>query len=163
MKSGLWSLLASAATLVVVASSVQAGQPLTLLTDKSMMITLAGEPSTVIVGNPSIADVSLNGKQIFLHGHAYGETSLTVLDKDGNTLADFDLSVSSANMNSLVVFKGGPSPTRFSYTCAPYCEAAMQPGDNPAFFDDTLQANAKKNALATGKPTAEAAAPAAPQ
>ena len=71
MKSGFWSLLATAATLVAVTGQVQAGQQINLVMDRSIMITVAGEPATVVIGNPSIADISLNGKQVFLHGHRY--------------------------------------------------------------------------------------------
>jgi Flp pilus assembly secretin CpaC len=94
MKSGFWSLLATAATLVVVTGQVYAGQQINLVMDRSIMVTVAGEPSTVVIGNPSIADISLNGKQVFLHGHSAGDTNLIILDKDGNQLADFELSVS---------------------------------------------------------------------
>ena len=163
MKSGFWSLLATAATLVAVTGQVQAGQQINLVMDRSIMITVAGEPATVVIGNPSIADISLNGKQVFLHGHSAGDTNLLILDKDGNQLADFDLSVSHINTNMVSVFKGGSSPNRYSYTCAPYCEALMIPGDDIIWTEAMITLNAKKNALATGKPTAEAAAPAAPQ
>jgi hypothetical protein len=39
----------------------------------------------------------------------------------------------------------------------------MIPGDDIIWTEAMITLNAKKNALATGKPTAEAAAPAAPQ
>ncbi len=160
MKSGFWSLLAGAATLVLAAGHVHAGQQLDLAMDRSIMITVAGEPATVVIGNPSLADISLNGKQVFLHGHAAGDTNLIILDRDGNTLADFELTVSHNNSNMVTLSKGG---VRYSYTCAPYCDAVMIPGDDLDWTDKLITLNGKKNAFATGKPTAEAAAPAAPQ
>lgn len=163
MKSGFWSLLASAATVCVLAGPAQSGQPITLVTDKSTMITVSAEPSTVVIGNPSIADVSLNGRQVFLHGHAFGDTSLTILDAGGNVLADFDITVGNDGPRQIAVFKGGAKVERYSYTCAPYCEVTMQVGDPFAWTDQVVTENAMKNALATGKPTSEAKAPAAPQ
>jgi Pilus formation protein N terminal region len=163
MKSGMWSLLAGAATIFVMAGQVYAGQPITLLTDRSTMITVSAEPSTVVVGNPSIADVSLNGKQVFLHGHAFGDTNLTILDANGNVLADFDVTVGNDGPNQIAIFKGGAKVERYSYTCAPYCEVTMQVGDPFGWTDSVVTENSMKNALATGKPTSEAKAPAAPQ
>lgn len=163
MKSGFWSMLAGAATVSVLAGPVQAGQPITILTDKSTMITVSAEPATVVVGNPSIADVSLNGRQVFLHGHAFGDTSLTILDSAGKVLADFDITVGNDGPRQIAVFKGGAKVERYSYTCAPYCEVTMQVGDPFSWTDSIVTESAMKNAFATGKPTSEAKAPAAPQ
>jgi hypothetical protein len=163
MTRGFWSLLAGAASVALTVGHVYAGTPITLVTDKSTMIMVSAEPATVVIGNPSIADVSLNGKQIFLHGHAFGDTNVLIYDSVGNKLADFDISVGLENEKMASVFVGGTEPGRISYTCAPYCERSIQPGDKYGLTKQMLDVSTDKNHFATGKDSAEAAAPAAPQ
>jgi hypothetical protein len=169
MKSGLWSSVICSAAAFMLAPQAFAGQPITLQSNGTSLFTLNAQPETVVIGNPAIADITLNGKQIFLHGHAFGDTNLIILDAGGNTIADFDITVGNNHPNMVVVFKGGPKDKsgtafgRFSYTCAPYCETTMQPGDPWNWTDDLITENMKLNAFATGKFSAEANAPVAPQ
>jgi Flp pilus assembly secretin CpaC len=157
MRFGL-SLMAAA---IVSVSTISAfGEAIVLQTDKSQLITLSSEPGTVVVGNPSIADVSINGKQIFLHGHAFGDTNLLILDAQGSQIANFDVTVTHSNSNAVAIFKAG---IRYSYTCAPNCESTMQQGDNDDYMQNTTKEGQKKAEFATGKTSVEASAPKAPQ
>jgi Pilus formation protein N terminal region len=108
----------------------------------------------------SIADVTVNGKQVFVHGHAFGDTNLLILDTSGNQIANFDITVAHSPTNALALYKAG---VRTSYTCAPLCEVTMQLGDPLQYTDTLIGVNGSKAGLATGKKSAEAAAPQAPQ
>ena len=164
MKSGFWSLLAGAAMVFMATQHASAGQPLIVQTDKSQLISVSAEPGAVVIGNPSIADITVNGKQIFVHGHAFGDTSLLVLDTAGNQIANFDITVAHNPDNGVTVFKGYLTGAyRYSYTCAPHCESTIIPGDDGKYVSDLLTESQQKTEFATGKKTAEAAAPAAPQ
>jgi Flp pilus assembly secretin CpaC len=160
MKSGLKSLLAGVAIVVSATQIALAGQPLTVQADKSQLISVSAEPGAVVIGNPSIADITVNGKQIFVHGHAFGDTNLLVLDQSGNQIANFDITVANSAENNVAIFnpKG-----RFTYTCAPLCENVILPGDNFETTKAMLELSQQKTEFATGKKSAEAAAPAAPQ
>ncbi len=160
MKSGFWSLLAGGAMVFMAAQHAYAGQPLIVQTDKSQLISVSAEPGAVVIGNPSIADITVNGKQIFVHGHAFGDTNLLVLDSAGNQLANFDITVANSADNNVALFK--PDGRR-TYTCAPLCESTMLPGDQIGFTGPIMQLGREKTEFATGKKSAEAAAPAAPQ
>jgi Flp pilus assembly secretin CpaC len=160
MKSGFWSILVGGAVVFLANQHAYAGQPLTVQTDKSQLITVSAEPGAVVIGNPSIADITVNGKQIFIHGHAFGDTNLLVLDTAGNQIANFDITVAYTTDNAVAVFN---SKGRNSYTCAPNCEVAMIPGDDVMLTKSMLEINKDKTEFATGKKTAEASAPAAPQ
>lgn len=164
MKSGLKSLLAGVAIIISATQIALAGQPLIVETDKSQLISVSAEPGAVVIGNPSIADITVNGKQIFVHGHSFGDTNLLVLDANGNQIANFDITVSHNPDNALAIFKAGlNAPARYSYTCAPLCESTIQPGDQDGFTSTLMVNSRQKTEFATGKASAEAAAPPAPQ
>ena len=109
-----------------------AGTPLTVQIDQSQLLTLEADPGTIIIGNPSIADVSLNGKQMYIHGHSFGETNLMIFDASGNKMSEFELTVGNSPINQVTVYRGNGTSTaqRQTYSCAPTCEAAMMAGDN---------------------------------
>jgi hypothetical protein len=128
------------------------GTPLTVDADHTQFVTLSTDPGAIVVGNPSIADVSLNGRLLFINGHAYGETNLMVFDTAGGKIADYDISVSHGSANEVTMFIGsstGPT-SRYTFTCAPNCEAAIMPGDNSAWFGAIAADEQRKAQLAQG-------------
>ena len=145
------------------ANFAQAGTPLTVTTDHSQLITLSADPGTVVIGNPSIADISLNGRQLFINGHGAGETNLMVFDQGGNKLADYEIAVTQGTDNSMILFASGSTPDqRLSYVCAPNCERSMMVGDNFTDFTNILTGNQTKASDAQGTGTAQATSTPAP-
>jgi Pilus formation protein N terminal region len=146
-------------------ASAHAATPLTIEMDQSQLITVNAEPGSIVVGNPSIADASINGRQIFIHGHTFGQTNLMVFDSNGNKLLDFELTVARNTSNQLALFASTPDqgPLRYSYSCAPNCEANMVPGDNFDWTKNIILLSRAKYEFATGQKSADAKAPAAPQ
>jgi hypothetical protein len=155
----------SVALVAVFASHANAGaQKLYLEVDESQMLTLPAAPGTIVIGNPAIADVSIQGKQIFLHGKGFGQTSLIILDLEGNQLASFSLATTHNQDDSVFVYKAGLGGTnRYSYTCAPKCESEVQIGDQDDFNKQMREHSTGKFEMATGNKNAEAQAPQAPQ
>lgn len=150
----------SAITLALIFSSTAlAATELIVKADETQLVSVSGTPGTVIVGNPSIADATVHGSKIFIHGRAFGQTSLAILDQDGNQLATFEITVQVTGNNNVAVFKAA---SRFSYVCAPLCEETMQLGDEHGWTDEIIKLNQKKLDLATGKSSAQSAAPPAP-
>jgi hypothetical protein len=156
--------------LALFASNAQAGmQRLYLEVDESQLLTLPAAPGTIVIGNPAIADVSIQGKQIFLHGKGFGQTSLIILDLEGNQLASFVLATTHNQADSVFVYKqlGAQIQTnssqRYSYTCAPKCESEVQIGDQDDFNKQMREHSTGKFEMATGNKNAEAQAPQAPQ
>lgn len=133
--------------------------PLTVEIDQSQLIQLNADPATVVVGNPSIADISLNGKQMFVHGHSFGETNIMVLDVNGNKLANYYVNVTHRTDNQLTVFAANSrhldAVDRMTYTCAPNCEGNMMVGDRTDFFNTNMGNNQAKYKFATGSLTAD--------
>ena len=145
------------------ATFTQAGTPLTVTTDHSQLIMLSADPGTVVIGNPTIADISLNGRQLFINGHGAGETNLMVFDQGGNKLGDYEIAVTQGTDNSMILFASGSTPgQRLSYVCAPNCERSMMVGDNLTDFTNILNGNQTKTAAAQGAGTAQVASTPAP-
>ena len=129
-----------------------AGTPLTVQIDQSQLLTLASDPGTIIVGNPSIADVSLNGKQLFIHGHSFGATNLMIFDVAGNKMSEFDLTVGNSVSSQVSLYLGSAQngQTRRTYSCAPTCEATVMIGDPSFYLDQLIGSTRSKADLANG-------------
>jgi hypothetical protein len=149
-----------AAALAAAAPQAQAGQPLILENDQSQMIVLPAIPGSVVIGNPTIADATVEGTKMFIHGRGFGTTNMLIMDMDGNQMADFEVSIRHMVPNTVALFKG---PDRISYNCAPICEAETQVGDEITYFKMVADETKKKFELATGTDSAKSEAPPAPQ
>jgi Flp pilus assembly secretin CpaC len=142
------SFTAIALSAALWAGTAWAGTEVILRTDEAKIISVSGEPGTVVVGNPAIADVTVRRDQLFVMGRSYGTTNMIVLDRAGNQLASLDVTVMMGGTKNVQVFKAGG---RMSYACAPECEATMQIGDRAEFFDGIgKQIGARSEAAAGG-------------
>jgi uncharacterized Zn-binding protein involved in type VI secretion len=158
-KFGVLFGTALCAFVVLADGNAIAGSPIAIQTDQTQMIALASDPGTVVVGNPSIADVSVNGKQVFMHGRAFGDTNVIILDTNGNQLANFDVTVVHAANNEVAIYSAQTIPTarasRFSYSCDPACQRVMIPGDEFETFKNIVSMNTSKFGLATSNKSAD--------
>jgi len=88
--------------------------------NKTEIVRLPGAASAVIIGNPKIADVTVQSSDlIFVVGRGYGETNLIILDSNGNTMMNADLQVVNTLPQHGVRLYNGSS--RQTYSCIPYC------------------------------------------
>jgi hypothetical protein len=146
------SWAAAAVTLAFAATPSQAGTALIVQMDQSQLMQLNADPSSIIVGNPSIADVSVNGRQLFIHGHSFGETNLMIFDTAGKKIGDYDVTVSHDTENQLSLFLGNATKgtNRYTYSCAPNCEQNMMVGDDTGVMQQVLANNRNKLSFAQG-------------
>jgi Flp pilus assembly secretin CpaC len=120
----------AAATMIAAAAGPALAAGLEVHVDQSVRVALAGSASSVVVGNPSIADVSVvDDRTLLVLGKGYGVTNLVVLDHGGHVLYDRDVVVSSADDGRVSIWRG-PTPT--AYACSPRCERAPMPAATPA-------------------------------
>jgi Flp pilus assembly secretin CpaC len=97
--------------------------------DRVINIRLWGPASTVIVGNPAIADVNLiNGRSLIITGHRVGQTSIMVLDSGGRELLHQTLAVGAADSGQVAIQRGGEAT---DYSCSPRCERLGAVGGSP--------------------------------
>lgn len=116
--------------------------------DQARIYRLAAPASTIIIGNPAIADATLQDAQtLIITGRAYGQTNLIVLDDQGETITDTQLAVLAASENLVTVYKG---VERQSLSCLPDCQPAAVPGDAPIYFGGILGQTSQHNGAGSG-------------
>jgi len=128
----------------------QAPTVVTVTVDNAKVIRLPESTQTVVVGNPIIADVSLqkNGVLI-LTGKSFGSTNLIALDRGGNMLAESTISVQAPQAAVVTVQRG---LERESYSCTPNCQPSAQLGDSSRYFGEVSgQAEARRAMAVSGK------------
>jgi hypothetical protein len=144
---------ACAAMLAALTSPALAASDVVINADQAKILSVGGQPGMVVVGNPSIADVTVRGDQVVLMGRNYGVTNLIILDREGNQLAALDVTVQIADKNAVHVFKAGG---RMSLACAPVCEQSLQVGDDPIrVFEPLAKEIQTKNDIASSSSKAE--------
>lgn len=131
------------------AASASAHETVAVMVDRAKIIRLPERTQTVIVGNPGIADVSLQKNGIVvLTGKSYGLTNLIALDATGAVLVESTVSVQAATEAVVVVQRG---MERESYSCTPRCQPSMLLGDSTKYFGEVTAQATQRNATATQK------------
>ncbi len=117
--------------------------------DHAQVVRLPERTQTVIVGNPIIADVTVQRNGILVvTGKSYGSTNMIALDASGALLAESMISVEAAT-DSVVTVQRGLS--RESYSCTPTCQPSLRLGDSPSHFDGVGSQATRRNELATSR------------
>ena len=118
--------------------------------DQAQVMRLPAGVATIVIGNPLIADGSLQAGGLFVvTGKGYGTTNMVALDRTGRILMDKAVTVGPPRSGDLVVVYKGIE--RESYSCAPECAPRVSTlGDNPAYFGAVLgETNTRSGAAAT--------------
>jgi Flp pilus assembly secretin CpaC len=120
---------------------------LTVKIDHAKVVRLPERTQTVIVGNPIIADITVQRNGIVVvTGKSYGITNMIALDGAGAMLAESLVSVQAATESVVVVQRG---LERESYSCTPSCQPAILLGDGSRHFGETSGQAGQRNSLAT--------------
>lgn len=147
-----WGVAAALAMAVLQGAAAQAapqeGEAVLVLVDHAKVVRLPERAQTVIVGNPAIADVSVqrNGVMV-VTGKSFGVTNLIALDGTGALLAESLVRVGAASDAVLTVQRG---MERESYSCTPVCQPSAQLGDAQKYFGEVGAQATSRNAQATG-------------
>jgi Flp pilus assembly secretin CpaC len=122
-----------------------------VIIDQARLLKLPDRASTVVVGNPSIADASVqSGGWMILTGKGYGLTNVVALDRAGVVLMEKTVEVQGPQ--SVVTVHKGVS--RETLSCTPECERRLTLGDGSTHFDAANAQTQARNALAIGSATA---------
>ncbi len=122
--------------------------------NKTEIVRLPEAASAVVIGNPSIADVSVHSSDtLFIVGRGFGATNLIILNARGETIMNADVNVvNSTTSNNVQVFHGG-SNMRATFNCSPHCQPSPILGDSTDFIDkNSSQADQISNTFAGGSP-----------
>lgn len=132
------SCLSAAFLLLALMPSARAddpGEPVNVVLDQAQLIKLPEHVATIVIGNPLIADVTIQaGGMMVVTGKGYGLTNIVALDRAGKVLMDRPVQVEGA-VDVVVVYRG---INRESYSCTPSCERRITLGDTPTYFDATM-------------------------
>jgi hypothetical protein len=110
--------------------------PVTVKVNMARILRIDAPASTVIIGNPGVADVTIQDPQtLVLTGKSYGLTNLIILDGSGNPIADTMIQVTQDTADVVTVYAGNK---RQSYSCEPVCQSIIMMGDDPAFTGEAV-------------------------
>ena len=116
--------------------------------DQSQLIRLPRPAAEVIIGNPSIADVTIQGGNLLVvTGKTFGITNIIALDAQRNVIQDQRVLVERDDQRALVLYKGS---MRESYTCTPMCAPTITIGDETKFFETMTKHALGKASVSVG-------------
>jgi len=133
-------LLLSAACATALAGDAMAGSikavPVTVPMDNVALVSFKQPVSTVYIGNPSIAELTvIDSRHVFVMGKRFGATNLIALGPDKMLIENDPVTVSSRHAEAVTVFRG---PDTYNYVCTGFhCETRPVPGDPKVYFDNT--------------------------
>lgn len=132
---------AASAEMVAVAEK----QPVIVTVDRAKVFRISSPASTVIVGNPAIADATVEDDvTLVLTGRSFGVTNLIVLDREGNPIVDETIVVRGHEENTVRIYR---REERVTMACAPVCEPTLTIGDDAQGFDFAQQQIVARNSL----------------
>ncbi len=113
--------------------------------DRAKIFRIARPAATVIIGNPSIADATVEDERtLVLTGRSFGVTNIIILDEEGEPIADRTIVVRSHEENTVRIYRRS---SRETYACAPVCEPTLTIGDNRTTFSFANEQIQARNAL----------------
>lgn len=137
LATGISAGLASILFMVSGFAADMGGDYVSVNMNMARILRLPADASTVVVGNPVIADATIQDpRTLVLTGNGYGSTNLIALDAAGNPIADLIINVGADSAALVTVFKG---ENKNSMSCAPNCQPMAIGGDNPEFVEGVVQ------------------------
>lgn len=141
-------LFALSAPFTLQAIAEETEKSMSLAIDQTAQVKFDQAPSTIIIGNPSIAHgQKLENGQVFLMGRSFGVTNLLAFDRDGNQMADIKVHVLGSQPSQVSLHKGAD---RWTYACLDTCESHMEIGDNHELFKELAEQMELKSGQAKG-------------
>lgn len=120
------SSLLVAAAFIAAASAVPAtaGQGIEVTMNQAKIVKLARPADTIVVGNPAIADASVqDASTVVLTGKGFGITNLVIMDGQGVPIIDEQVTVVRQNASSVRIYRRAEVQTM---SCTPYCESSYK-------------------------------------
>jgi hypothetical protein len=119
---------------------------ITVQTDRAQVLKLPPKATTIVIGNPMIADVAVqkNGSMV-VTGKSYGTTNLIAQDSTGAVIGESLIKVEAPTDGMIIVQRG---MDRESYSCTPRCQPTLSLGDFQKHFDAIGSQTSARNGLA---------------
>ncbi|WP_209009283.1 pilus assembly protein N-terminal domain-containing protein [Pseudovibrio japonicus] len=117
-----------------------------VVADQAKVFRLDEPAETIILGNPSIADVTVHDRlTIVITGKSYGSTNLVVLNDASEPVVE-ELITVTAEMAGYVAVQRNNS--RVTYSCNPDCQEVLRLGDDKKKMEDVSSSISLRNELA---------------
>jgi Flp pilus assembly secretin CpaC len=142
------SLAAAVLLCPLVALAEVTSDPISVNVDQAKLVKLPGHIATIVVGNPLIADVTMQpGGLVVVTGKGYGATNVIAMDRAGSILVDRVIQVEGPSDQVVTVYRG---VERESYSCMPVCQKRITLGDGAAYFKATMGQASDLSSQASG-------------
>jgi Pilus formation protein N terminal region len=116
--------------------------------DQAKLVKVPNRAVTIVVGNPLIADVTLQaGGLIVVTGKGYGATNFMAVDRSGDVLVDRVIQVEGPTDQLITVYRG---VDRESYSCMPICQRRVNLGDGDTYFKSAMDQAVYLSSQASG-------------
>ncbi|MGZ9174977.1 MAG: pilus assembly protein N-terminal domain-containing protein [Candidatus Binatia bacterium] len=141
------AVILSLATLPIMTFSgfiapVWAADDLVVRYDQSQLLRMPRAVSEIIIGNPSIADVTVqSGNMLVITGKTFGITNIIALDAEKNVIQDQRVVVERDERGIVNVSRAGQ---RQSFSCTPTCAPTITIGDESTYFNQVVQSSTTK-------------------
>ena len=147
LSSTYLAILTSATLLAALLSAPQTANASDLIIkyDQSQILRLPTPVSEIIIGNPSIADVSVqSNKMLVVTGKSFGITNIIALDAQKNIIQDQRIVVQRDQSKIINVQLGSQ---RRSYNCSSQCNPTITVGDDDKFLQQVAASSKLKIGL----------------
>ncbi len=122
--------------------------------DQAKLVKLPTRVATIVVGNPLIADVTLQtGGILVVTGKGYGATNFIAMDRAGEVLVDRVIQVEGPTDQLVTIYRG---VDRESYSCMPVCQRRVTLGDGENYFKAAMDQAGTLSSQASGSAAAAA-------
>ena len=117
--------------------------------DQSQLLRLPSKVDDIIIGNPSIADVTIQAADMLVvTGKSFGITNVIALDAQHNVIQEQRVIVVRDEGRVVNMQKGGK---RESYNCTPQCNPSLVVGDDQTYFEAVARAAERKLRFSEGQ------------
>jgi Flp pilus assembly protein, secretin CpaC len=146
--------LVAAVVNVAIAMGAAAAEDLIVKYDQSQLWRLERPIAEIIIGNPTIADVTIQSNDLLVvTGKSFGITNIIALDANREVVAERRVLVQRDERKVVNLHKGGK---RESYNCSPQCNPMTTIGDDPEYFETVAKLSERKIKLSSGAGSADA-------
>ncbi|MGJ3231052.1 MAG: pilus assembly protein N-terminal domain-containing protein [Oceanicaulis sp.] len=124
---------AAALTALTAAPALSDAHTVRVPSNHAGLVRLPENASTVIVGNPALADATLyDQRTLIVSGKLFGQTNVIALNEAGSVIYAADLSITESNRDHVRVYRNN---VQYSFVCDPECQSIPTIGDRPDWFD----------------------------
>ena len=142
----LWSAACLAAANF--AAPLALAEDLIVKFDQSEILRLPRPAAEIIIGNPTIAEVTIQSSNILVvTGKSFGITNFIALDAERNVIQDQRVSVRRDEVGVVNLMKG---TARQTYACLPQCNPTVTVGDDQKYMQETLSSAQAKMKFSEG-------------